>query len=75
VALAPLYVGLVSSWGFDLEDVDVEVHLWLGEADEMASPAQMRKVASRIPRHVVTVWEGAGHFAIVERMAAILAEM
>jgi pimeloyl-ACP methyl ester carboxylesterase len=74
-ALAPQYVGLLAPWGFRPEDVEAEVHLWLGDEDEMASPDRMRKLATRIPRHVVTVWDDAGHLAIVEHMDEVLAGM
>jgi pimeloyl-ACP methyl ester carboxylesterase len=74
-ALAPLFVGLLAPWGFRPEDVQTEVHLWLGDEDEMASVDQMQKLASRIPRHVITVWEDAGHLAIVEHMGEVLAGM
>jgi pimeloyl-ACP methyl ester carboxylesterase len=74
-ALAPQFVGLLAPWGFRPEDVEAEVHLWLGDEDEMASPEQMQKLAARIPRHVVTVWNDAGHLAIVEHMGEVLAGM
>lgn len=75
VALAPLFVGLLAPWGFRPDDVQLEVHLWLGDQDENASPDQMRRLAARIPRHVVTVWEDAGHLAIFEHMREVLAAM
>jgi pimeloyl-ACP methyl ester carboxylesterase len=51
-------------WGFDLADVRVPTHVWLGEEDIYVSPAMGRYLQARIPGVDVRRLPGQGHFAI-----------
>lgn len=48
-------------WGFRLDDVRVEVHLWHGEADNLAPIALARHIADKLPRRQAVFLPGAGH--------------
>lgn len=59
-------------WGFRLEDIQMEVHLWQGEADTNVSPSMGRYQAAAIPRCKATFYPGEGHLLLVDRMEEIL---
>jgi pimeloyl-ACP methyl ester carboxylesterase len=54
-------------WGFALEDIDLDVHLWHGEDDRNVPPGLARLVADRLPRSHATFVAG-GHAAPFERL-------
>ena len=62
-------------WGFALEDVAMDFHLWHGAHDPEESMASVDYWAARIPRARVTVWEDSGHFAVVDHWGAMLSAM
>jgi pimeloyl-ACP methyl ester carboxylesterase len=59
-------------WGFRLEDIRMEVHLWQGEADTNVSPSMGRYQADTIPHCKATFCPGEGHMLLVDRMEEIL---
>jgi pimeloyl-ACP methyl ester carboxylesterase len=48
-------------WGFRLEDIDVPVHLWQGDADRNVPVAHGRQMAAAIPKATLHEVEGGGH--------------
>lgn len=63
---------LVSPWGFPLEDIRPEVHLWYWEDDDSV-PVQMgRYLEQRIPNAVPHFLPGGGHFSWVTFWREIL---
>lgn len=48
-------------WGFRLEDISVEVHLWQGEKDRNVAPTMGRYQAHAIPNCKATFYPDAGH--------------
>jgi pimeloyl-ACP methyl ester carboxylesterase len=49
-------------WGFEPEEVRVEVRLWQGELDVLAPRSHGEYVASRLPNARFELLEGGGHF-------------
>lgn len=62
-------------WGFRLEDIGMEVHLWQGEADTNVPPSMGRYQAGAIPNCRATFFPGEGHLLLVDRMDEILGAM
>ncbi|MBI5284661.1 MAG: alpha/beta hydrolase [Chloroflexi bacterium] len=60
------------AWGFRLEDIHMDVHLWQGEADTNVPPAMGRYQADVIPRCNATFCPGEGHLLFIDRMEEIL---
>jgi pimeloyl-ACP methyl ester carboxylesterase len=58
-------------WGFDPEDVEVEVRLWQGELDVLAPRRHGEYVAGRLSNGHFELLEGAGHF-LDEEWAVVL---
>ena len=48
-------------WGFELRDVEVPVHLWYGDADNIVPLEHGEHVAKRIPNAVLRVRPEEGH--------------
>jgi pimeloyl-ACP methyl ester carboxylesterase len=63
---------VIEPWGFALEDIESEVHLWQGDADRFAPPANARVQAERLPRGVLHPCPGEGHFLAYAHAAEIL---
>ncbi len=64
-------LAFAKSWGFELEDVEVEVALWQGELDVLAPRTHGVYVASRLPNARFEIVEGQGHF-LVDEWPAVL---
>ena len=65
------------SWGFDLSDVGVPVHLWHGEADTLVTRAMAEHLAHHLPDCRAHFVPGAGHLltehdGVVEAFAQVL---
>ena len=56
-------------WGFELQDVRGEVHLWHGEQDENVLPSVARYVAEALPICRASFLEHEGHITIARRCA------
>ena len=63
---------LMQDWGFRLRDIQVEVHLWQGEADVNTPPAWARYMAREIPGCKATFFPTEGHFALFNHWREIL---
>ena len=48
-------------WGFLLSDIDVPIHLWCGDADNLVPLAHGEQMARRIPNAVLRVRPEEGH--------------
>jgi pimeloyl-ACP methyl ester carboxylesterase len=55
-------LAFANPWGFDPEDVHVEVRLWQGELDVLAPRTHGEYVARRLPNARFELLEGGGHF-------------
>ncbi|MCH8919252.1 MAG: alpha/beta fold hydrolase [Chloroflexi bacterium] len=62
---------LARPWGFRLEDIKMEVHIWHGEADTIVSPSMGRHLASAIPNSRARFYPGEGHTLALDRMEEI----
>jgi pimeloyl-ACP methyl ester carboxylesterase len=62
-------------WGFRLEDIAMEIHLWHGEEDASMPIAVGQYLAKTIPKCHSTFLPGEGHFLLFEHWAEILAAM
>jgi len=63
---------LVSPWGFRLEEIRPEVHLWYWEGDSIVPPQMGLYLATRIPRTVPHFLRGGGHFSLFTNWKDIL---
>ena len=52
---------VVRPWGFRLDEITKEVHLWQGEADVMVPPSMGRYLARTLPRCDAKFFPGEGH--------------
>jgi pimeloyl-ACP methyl ester carboxylesterase len=59
------YTVIARSWGFRLQDIPMEVHLWHGDDDRNAPPAMARYVADAIPNCRARFLPGEGHFDLI----------
>jgi pimeloyl-ACP methyl ester carboxylesterase len=66
---------LLSPWGFPLEDIRPEVHLWYWDGDSITPPQMGRYLQSRIPNTVPHFFPGGGHFALFKHWKDILAAL
>ncbi len=66
---------LVSPWGFRLEEIRPEVHLWYWEGDSIVPPQMGHYLASRIPRTVPHFLPRGGHFSIFTSWKDILTSL
>ncbi|UCH21447.1 MAG: alpha/beta hydrolase [Deltaproteobacteria bacterium] len=60
-------------WGFDLQDIQMQVHLWHGQRDDIIPISMARYVSKTIPNCRATFYQQEGHFSLVVKyMAEIL---
>lgn len=59
-------------WGFALEKIRMEVHLWQGEADANVPLSMGRYLAAFIANCRATFYPGEGHLLAIDRMDEIL---
>lgn len=76
-ALATVYeLGLFSRpWGFEVENIEVPVHLWHGEADAIVPVSLGRYLAEQIPGCQARFIPGAGHLWIFQGYEEVLREL
>lgn len=55
---------LMDSWGFELEDIEVEVKLWYGTADINVPIRMGREMAKKLKRAELKEYEGETHLTI-----------
>ena len=66
---------LSNPWPFQLEDIQVAVYVWHGEADGSVSLSAARHVAETIPNCRAVFLPGEGHWLIHDRWDQILAAL
>jgi pimeloyl-ACP methyl ester carboxylesterase len=71
--IIPSYVALYRPWGFRLEDIAMDVHLWHGKQDTLVSLDDVEWVASRIPKCRLIIWDDAGHLGVAKHWDEVLA--
>jgi pimeloyl-ACP methyl ester carboxylesterase len=59
-------------WGFSLQEITKEVHLWQGDEDRIVPPCQARWLADRIPDARLHLVPGQGHFLLRNCLSDIL---
>ncbi len=64
-------VAIARPWGFRLEDIEMQVHLWQGEEDLLVPPSMGRYQAEAIPHCNATFYPGEGHLLVVDHMREI----
>jgi len=57
-------------WGFDLEQIDVEVGIWQGDEDTMVPVRDAELLAERIPRSGLAIRRGEGHISLLRNHCA-----
>jgi pimeloyl-ACP methyl ester carboxylesterase len=62
-------------WGFRLEDIEVPVHLWQGDADRNVPLAHARQMAAAIPHATLHEVAGGGHLMSLDRTGEILSTL
>lgn len=63
-------------WGFDLSDIEVEVHVFQGERDIQVPPTMGHYQAQAIPGAKAHFYDEDGHFSLaIDRMEDILAAL
>jgi pimeloyl-ACP methyl ester carboxylesterase len=59
-------------WGFQLADIDRDIHLWWGDGDRLTSRAHTDHLATALPRARLTIYAGEGHSIAITHWADIL---
>ncbi|MBI3979092.1 MAG: alpha/beta hydrolase [Chloroflexi bacterium] len=62
-------------WGFRLEEIAMDVHLWQGDRDVMVPVSMGRYLAAAIPKCHATFCTGEGHMLVFSRWTEILARL
>lgn len=57
-------------WGFDLEQIQVEVGIWQGDADKEVPTGDAEILAARIPRAKLVICPGEGHLSLARNRCA-----
>jgi pimeloyl-ACP methyl ester carboxylesterase len=66
------YALCCAPWGFALEDIAAQVHLWHGADDQFVPLEHARRLAGALPRCRVTIGTDDGHFFYRRRMGDVL---
>jgi pimeloyl-ACP methyl ester carboxylesterase len=62
----------IRDWGFELQDIEMPVHLWHGELDLNVPVAHAHAQGAAIPSATLHLCAGEGHWLLVDHMAEIL---
>jgi pimeloyl-ACP methyl ester carboxylesterase len=65
---------LAKPWGFALEDIDVPVHLWHGDADPVIPIRHSRYLAAHISASELHVCQNEGHLLLWNHLEEVFAE-
>lgn len=60
------------NWGFPLEGIKAEIHLWSGTADQNTPPAMTTYLSSHLPNSRSFILPGEGHFVLYPHWEEIL---
>jgi pimeloyl-ACP methyl ester carboxylesterase len=63
---------LSEPWGFRLEEIPMEIHIWHGEEDTSTPVSMAHYMAAAIPRSRLKVFPGEGHFLLFDHWEEIL---
>jgi pimeloyl-ACP methyl ester carboxylesterase len=63
------YALSMKPWGFELEDIATEIHLWHGEDDTIIPPIMGRYLAGTLPNCRARFIPGEGHFSLLPNHA------
>jgi pimeloyl-ACP methyl ester carboxylesterase len=66
------YAALSADWGFPLEDIAAQVHIWQGVDDRMIPPVHARNLATRLAASELNVCPGEGHFIALSQGTTML---
>lgn len=69
------YVLYAGDWGFPLDGIITETHLWSGSVDEFTPPAMTAYLASQLKNSSVLKLEGEGHFSLFMHWDEVLAKL
>jgi pimeloyl-ACP methyl ester carboxylesterase len=72
MAAAQDFTLFARDWGFRLEDIQVPVHVWHGDADRNVPFAHGQQQAERIPGAVFHECPGEAHLLVVDHLSEIL---
>ena len=73
VGSASDWIALLTPWGFALEEIEPEVHLWHGAQDDLVKLDDFERVADLIPNSTLTTWPDVGHLGPVKYWESVLA--
>ncbi|MFW9994509.1 MAG: alpha/beta fold hydrolase [Candidatus Odinarchaeota archaeon] len=59
------YALTVRPWGFKLEDISIDVHLWHGEEDHVVPPVMGHYLAETMPNCTALFLQNEGHFSLL----------
>jgi pimeloyl-ACP methyl ester carboxylesterase len=62
-------------WGFRLEDIQTEVHIWHGDEDWSTPVAMAQAMADAILNSRLTILPGEGHFLLFRHWDKILKDL
>lgn len=62
-------------WGFQLEEIQVPVHIWHGTADDFTTTRMARSLAERIPHSKISIYQDEGHMLLIPRWEEILSSL
>lgn len=65
------YLALRKPWGFRVEDITTEVHLWQGLDDHLCPKKAGDKLAARLPKRKYFLLENSGHFLLHRHLADV----
>jgi pimeloyl-ACP methyl ester carboxylesterase len=60
---------IISSWDFDLKDIQIPVYIWHGGKDHNASPAMGRYLQKSIPNCIMNYLPEDGHVSLIVKNA------
>lgn len=66
---------LAQPWGFSLDAIETETHLWYWDGDTIVPPQMGRYLEAHLRRPVPHFLPGGGHFAIFSHWAEILTSL
>jgi hypothetical protein len=75
LGLALDWLTLVAPWGFKLEDIPLQVHVWHGEQDLVEKGEAVNFMVERVPKLEVTTWPHDGHLGLMNHWAEVLATL
>lgn len=62
----------IRDWGFELQDIEMPIHLWHGDLDRNVPVAHAQIQKSALPSASLHLCAGEGHWLLVDHMAEVL---